>query len=186
MRIKATTLMRDFVIHNEIERPTVLGGMIYEGDDPRIDIAIKTLAEIISGGEISDLMDWLHNNAEDILIKESIRIGEEKEARRKYLEAIYGPQPALPKRVGYVYLLHCPSNNLYKIGMSKDVNIRHANLVKQSPVDIIKIHSFRCEDALSSEKTLHDKYADKRAWGEWFKLDPNDINEILALRDNSL
>ena len=90
------------------------------------------------------------------------------------------------KRSGYVYLLYCPWNGLYKIGRSKNTPLRHCELEKQSPVDISLIHSFYSDDAPNAEKILQDRNVSKRIKGEWFKLDANEIDEIVSLQDGEL
>jgi len=87
------------------------------------------------------------------------------------------------KKFGYIYLLFCPSNGLYKIGRSKNkVEDRYGNIAKQSPVEISLVHSYASKDYLKSEKQLHDMYSHKRQLGEWFSLSEEDVNFICSLR----
>jgi hypothetical protein len=91
-----------------------------------------------------------------------------------------------PRNSGYVYLLHCPDNNLYKIGKSKNAPKRFGHISKQSPADIKILHYFWSEDCTNAEKILHDRNAEKRVRGEWFGLEQNEKLEIMSLHDGDL
>jgi len=87
---------------------------------------------------------------------------------------------------GYVYLLHCPQNDLYKIGRATHSPTRQHQIAKQSPVEINMLHSFLSDNAPLAEKILHEKNAAKRVRGEWFCLTYNEVREITSLQDGSL
>ena len=90
------------------------------------------------------------------------------------------------KKSGYVYLLHCPTNNLYKIGRSKNTPLRHYEIEKQSPVDIVLLHTFYSKNSSNAEKILHDKNINKRIKGEWFNLSNEEVEEIKDIGDYEL
>lgn len=74
-----------------------------------------------------------------------------------------------------VYLMIDKNTGLYKIGRSKNPEYREKTLQSQKPtIEII------CYFAGShfDEKSLHNKFSDKRVRGEWFNLDYLDISFI--------
>lgn len=81
---------------------------------------------------------------------------------------------------GYVYLL-CADNGLYKIGKAKRLDSRVTDVSVKVPMRIELVHSFESNDYTWAEKELHDKYADKRDHGEWFRLTPEDVEEIKGI-----
>lgn len=78
----------------------------------------------------------------------------------------------------YVYIM---SNDfgLYKIGISKDVNKRCAQIKNNGGVPTKVEYSYLPSTciALELERTLHLKYKDYRKIGEWFELE--DISEVI-------
>lgn len=74
------------------------------------------------------------------------------------------------------YLVHDPSNSLYKIGRSADPNSRFKGLTT-SNVNLTLIST--CEIDIESE--LHQKYSQKRTQGEWFNLSADDVLDVLDL-----
>lgn len=69
---------------------------------------------------------------------------------------------------GYVYLLECAGR--YKIGFSKDVEIR----IKQLDTRPFKIKliakSKIISDAYDREQEIHEYFADQRVYGEWYEF----------------
>ena len=66
------------------------------------------------------------------------------------------------------YLMKDKANNYYKIGKSKNPKYREKTLQSEKPtIEIVKVWN------KNIERILHNKYADYRCRGEWFKL--NDI-----------
>ncbi len=82
---------------------------------------------------------------------------------------------------GYVYVLHAPESQRYKIGRTKDLKNRTQMIGLQLPFAVELIHHIECQDYLQAEAVLHSRYSNKRINGEWFALDPQDIEAIKAI-----
>ena len=83
---------------------------------------------------------------------------------------------------GYLYLLQCGEH--YKIGFSQTPRKRLRQLRTGSPHPIIVVHELRTAFYRQIEKKLHYKFADKRGRGEWFKLEPEDVQHIKSLNSS--
>lgn len=66
---------------------------------------------------------------------------------------------------------------IYKIGWSSDPDSRMKQLGKN--VELVWSHEY--QDAGTVEKALHDHFAEKRLYGEWFDLDDADVEYIKGL-----
>jgi len=78
-------------------------------------------------------------------------------------------------RFTYIYIMIDKNTGYYKIGRSKNPKTRERTLQSEKPtIEML----FFSEAKMSDEKTLHDKYYDKRIRGEWFDLKGSDILEI--------
>lgn len=84
------------------------------------------------------------------------------------------------KQSGYVYLLSS-DNGLYKIGKTTTLDERVTNVTVKVPMRIELVHSLESDDYTWAEKELHARYADKRDHGEWFRLTPDDVEEIKVI-----
>ncbi|MBW6482957.1 MAG: GIY-YIG nuclease family protein [Vicingaceae bacterium] len=80
----------------------------------------------------------------------------------------------------YVYLMIDTVNNFHKIGISNSPEWREKTLQSEKPsIELIASKKFVSRNIASSiEKALHSTFADKRLRGEWFQLEPRDIEEI--------
>lgn len=72
---------------------------------------------------------------------------------------------------GWVYLIHAEGTNRYKIGRTIDISRRVAELTYQSPYPLEIISYFKSDYPSEDELALHEKFADRRVHGEWFKWD---------------
>lgn len=88
-----------------------------------------------------------------------------------------GPKPA--PQSGYVYLLH--HNGLHKIGVSSNVLKRLNQISPKMPYEVSLVHCIKTPDMFALESALHEKYADKRANGEWFELSESDVEYIKSI-----
>jgi hypothetical protein len=80
-----------------------------------------------------------------------------------------------------VYLMIDTVNFYYKIGISNNPDWREKTLQSEKPtIELIACKKFiNRKIALSFEKALHDTYSEKRIRGEWFKLDNNDVEDLI-------
>jgi hypothetical protein len=80
---------------------------------------------------------------------------------------------------GYIYLLKC--GELYKIGFSLKPRKRLKQFRTGSPHPIELVHTLRTPHFKMLEQILHRRFAQKRQTGEWFKLDPEDVEHIKSV-----
>jgi hypothetical protein len=85
---------------------------------------------------------------------------------------------AIPKpRFGFIYLLGSEMG-WYKIGLTKNLPARMKSFGLKLPFTVELLHYFPTDDTLKAENELHSLFANKRVNGEWFSLDPKDIETI--------
>jgi len=75
-------------------------------------------------------------------------------------------------RAGYIYLIKALGSNptRFKIGRTNNIERRLKEIATCNPYPITLIDSFKVEDSVLSEKSLHQKMDKYRVWGEWFLL----------------
>ncbi len=81
---------------------------------------------------------------------------------------------------GYVYLIK--SGRHYKIGRSNSVGRREYELAIQLPEKVTLIHRVLTDDPAGIEAYWHKRFEEKRANGEWFKLDAEDVQAFKRRR----
>lgn len=79
----------------------------------------------------------------------------------------------------WVYLFEC--NGMHKIGHSISPSRRARHLQTGTPHQVVIIHVLRTCFYRHIERQLHDKFYDKRERGEWFRLEPSDVDYICSL-----
>ena len=85
---------------------------------------------------------------------------------------------------GYVYLLFLKCAGYYKIGLSNNPDRRvWKEISPVLPEEPELICTIETEDMHSLEAGLHARFANKRANGEWFRLDNSDVEHIKGLAD---
>jgi len=81
------------------------------------------------------------------------------------------------EKFGFVYIAK-QQDNIYKIGITKDIEARRKSLKTGNPfIEIIatkRTHSYYI-----LEKQLHDKFTDKNINGEWFSFTDSEIKGII-------
>ena len=76
----------------------------------------------------------------------------------------------------HIYLLQ--SESLYKIGIAKDVDSRWKS-INNLPYEVnIISYSDLISNPNKIEAELHNRYKNKRVNGEWFSLDPEEVEEV--------
>lgn len=82
---------------------------------------------------------------------------------------------------GFIYVASIESDkSLFKIGMAGNVKQRIDALRTASPYLLSLACAFFVPNMRFAERALHDRYADKRIRGEWFRLSREDLNDIAA------
>jgi hypothetical protein len=74
---------------------------------------------------------------------------------------------------GFVYLLK--AGRFYKIGHSNSVGRREYELAIQLPQKATTVHKIETDDPAGIEAYWHKRFQAKRANGEWFQLDQQDV-----------
>lgn len=87
--------------------------------------------------------------------------------------------------IGFVYLIRIESG-LYKIGKAKDITKRLQPFGVLFPMKWELVYQFKSDDYSAAEAKLHNKFFDKRDIGEWFRLDPADVEYITSIQDGQL
>ena len=78
----------------------------------------------------------------------------------------------------YVYILKT-SDDVYKIGVAKDVESRVRQLQTGSVEEITLVNKFLSEFPFKIESTLHRKYNSNRINGEWYYLTEENLNSFI-------
>lgn len=81
---------------------------------------------------------------------------------------------------GQVYLIGA-EGGYFKIGRSKNAKRRFQQITIGLPFRFELLHVIDAANAVAFERELHERYAEKRCAGEWFKLDEEDVVYVLSL-----
>lgn len=80
-------------------------------------------------------------------------------------------------KAGFVYLVQSPTG-YYKIGRTSDPNNRMKTFSVKLPFEVSYVCVIETVDMKALEASLHEQFAGKRASGEWFALDAEDVEYI--------
>lgn len=120
-------------------------------------------------------------------IGDYVRAVAEKAFGKKIPEPVSQEQPPMQiedkqttrnNKPGYVYLMHGIGTEWYKIGLSIDPDKRRVSLETKSPYEIELLNAHKVDDMYTEEAFWHEKFAEKRANGEWFTLSEDDVHEF--------
>ena len=92
--------------------------------------------------------------------------------------------------MGYVYLICDPSNDRFKIGVTRDLK---SNRVKKlqtgNSTELFIRDIYETEWPFRLESMLHQHFKNKHVLNEWFELDVNDVvhfKEICKTLENTI
>lgn len=88
------------------------------------------------------------------------------------------------KNSGYVYLVQSPTG-AYKIGRTKDPSNRMKTFTVKLPFEVDYVCVIETADMYKLEGDLHLRFNTKRVNGEWFRLEPQDVEHIKSLAVSS-
>lgn len=95
-------------------------------------------------------------------------------------EIVSRRKPSTPQK-GYVYLLKFEGKNSYKIGKTINLEARITQFEIKLPFETQLICAIPSDDITVLEAQLHERFAQQRINGEWFKLTANDVKYIQRL-----
>ena len=88
-------------------------------------------------------------------------------------------QPAQPfRRTGVVYLIS--GGGYHKIGLTTNLPVRHKQIGAKLPFKSEVVHAITTSDIFGVERYWHNRFAHKRAEGEWFNLSPEEVADFCA------
>lgn len=77
---------------------------------------------------------------------------------------------------GFVYLICDPENNTYKIGVTRNLTQKRLKRLQTgNSTELHIVQSVYTEYPFRLETLLHNRFKVKRAVGEWFYLDFDDV-----------
>lgn len=129
------------------------------------------------------------NNAIDTINETSKTFNDEHEKNKKLerqIERLYDKINTLTKRIreakgwGFVYLMS--GDGYYKIGYSKRIPVRRVQLATKLPFELKLLCAIKSDSATTLERQLHERFANKRLCGEWFRLTESDVGYIKSLK----
>jgi hypothetical protein len=82
---------------------------------------------------------------------------------------------------GYVYLIWCQADGLFKIGKSKHPTVRRGQLQTGSASRLGLVCSIPAIDMHSAETALHRQYEHCKVSGEWYRLSWEQVADIRAM-----
>lgn len=83
---------------------------------------------------------------------------------------------------GYVYLICDPSNDTFKIGVTRDINSNRLKKLQTGNSTELHIVSFyKCDYPFRLETMLHKRFINKCILNEWFELSNNEVINFINI-----
>ena len=87
--------------------------------------------------------------------------------------------------MGYVYLICDPSQNTYKIGVTRNiVQKRLKKLQTGNSSELHIVNTVETKYPFRLETLLHNKYKHKKVYGEWYNLSDDEVKSFKSTCDN--
>lgn len=80
----------------------------------------------------------------------------------------------------FIYLINIENTDLYKIGVSKNPEKRLKSLQTANGKKLSLINSFETQFNYKLETFLHQYFSLKKKLGEWFILEPTDVDNFIS------
>jgi len=85
---------------------------------------------------------------------------------------------------GFVYVVYFGFQNIYKIGVAKDVPGRMNSMgAVEAPFTMNVEHTIATDDMFVVESSLHQYFNDDRMGGEWFRLSLNQLALVKSIQE---
>lgn len=83
--------------------------------------------------------------------------------------------------MGYVYLICDPSNQVYKIGVTRNKNSKRIKALQTgNPTQLHMLYIYECDFPFRLETMLHNKYMCKRVLNEWYELSNEEVSSFIT------
>jgi hypothetical protein len=83
---------------------------------------------------------------------------------------------------GYVYLICDPSNDSFKIGVTRDINNdRLKKLQTGNSTELHIVSIYKCNYPFRLETMLHKRFINKRILNEWFELSNDEVINFINI-----
>ena len=123
---------------------------------------------------------------EQMTVEEALEIFESFCKTRMYIETAETYYEVHLAKTATIYFLKDVAKNLIKIGHTKGKLKNRISTIKGSMHSVGNFHKLKLvksvtiapEFAAEAEKELHEHFAKKRKYGEWFKITIKDINDF--------
>lgn len=155
-------------------------------DDEYLDVPLYSRGDIPTKEKLLSIMDdidtFLHLINDEEIKKYNDELEERLNDMRKKVSKRNNKKNNYTK--GLVYLLKSKKDNIYKIGVTTNINKRLPQIATKLPFEIKLHHKIKCDKIYVLEKKLHNMFDDKRLNGEWFRLNKNDVKTIIEEGNN--
>lgn len=112
-------------------------------------------------------------------------VGDSREIDPKYLGTKNKNKGKFSEHLasGYLYVLNARGTDLYKIGISGNINRRLRDISASSPLPILMCFSILIKNPHQQEAFLHKYYSDFYFKNDWFSLSQEKFKELHSFFD---